>query len=73
MNDKAVVEYMAVDTVNVINKKREDMATGILNEALIAKMNCLPRPEPVSLAGRETLKTPWDFYKSIFKTYKPDN
>ena len=25
------------------------------------------------LDGRDTLKTPWDFYKSVFKTYKSDN
>jgi hypothetical protein len=23
--------------------------------------------------GREKLKTPWDFYKSVFKDYRPDN
>ena len=28
---------------------------------------------PVNLAGRARLKTPWDFFKSIFKSYRPDN
>lgn len=36
-------------------------------------MGCIPRPVPVNLAGRARLKTPWDFYKSIFKTYRPDD
>jgi len=36
-------------------------------------MRCVPRAPPVILEGRESLKTPWDFYKSVFKTYKPDN
>jgi hypothetical protein len=35
-------------------------------------MNLLPRPPRFNLAGRESLRTPWDFYKSIFKDYKPD-
>ena len=36
-------------------------------------MTCVPRAPPVTLEGRESLKTPWDFYKSVFKTYRPDN
>ena len=36
-------------------------------------MKCYPRPPPVRLDGRDALKTPWDFYKSVFKTYKADN
>lgn len=71
-----MTEYVHVDvTSHWQSKKGKEevpMAIGILTEAEIAKMECLPRPEPVSLAGRESLKTPWDFYKSIFKTYKPD-
>jgi len=31
-----------------------------------------PRATPASLAGRESLKTPWDFYKSVFRTYRSD-
>ena len=35
-------------------------------------MNCLPPPPKHFVAkGRE--KTPWDFNKSIFKKYNPDN
>jgi len=36
-------------------------------------MSCVPRPTPKNLLGREKLKTPWDFYKSVFKDYRPDN
>lgn len=25
------------------------------------------------MAGRERVKTPWDFFKSVFRTYKPDD
>lgn len=35
-------------------------------------MTCIPRPIPKNLKGREKLKTPWDFFKSVFKDYKPD-
>lgn len=38
----------------------------------MADLPVIPRPPPASLAGRAALKTPWDFYKSIFKDYKPD-
>ena len=30
------------------------------------------RPPPKSLAKLARLKTPWDFFKSVFKDYKPD-
>ena len=33
----------------------------------------MPRPPPVILKGRRKLKTPWDFFKSVFKQYRPDN
>jgi hypothetical protein len=36
-------------------------------------MKSVPRPPPKNLKGREYLKTPWDFFKSVFKDYKPDN
>lgn len=37
-----------------------------------ADLQCLPRPPPIELAGRRTRKVAWDFYKSIFKDYRPD-
>jgi len=36
-------------------------------------MLCVPRPAPKNLKGREKVKTPWDFNKSVFRDYKPDN
>ena len=35
-------------------------------------MKCLPRPEPHTLAGKIAKKEAWDFYKSVFKDYRPD-
>ena len=39
----------------------------------LTSMSVIPRPPPVILAGRLKVKTPWDFFKSVFKDYKPDN
>lgn len=33
----------------------------------------VPRPPPKALVLKERLKTPWDFFNSVFKDYKPDN
>ena len=35
-------------------------------------MKCFPRPPAVELAGRKVQLEVWDFYKSVFKDYKPD-
>ena len=35
-------------------------------------MKVVPRPKPVILKGRIKLKTPWDFFKSVFKQYRVD-
>ena len=44
-----------------------------LTHTYLESMECIPRPPPVALAGRASLKTPWDFAKSIFKPYRADN
>ena len=36
-------------------------------------MTCIPRPPPKFLKPVERAKTPWDFFQSVFKDYKPDN
>ena len=64
------LQRIEVPRVNYI--RNIAMQKALLTETKLASMKCQPRPLPVSLAGRETLKTPWDFFKSIFKTYKPD-
>ncbi len=50
----------------------------VQNQELITKiyltnMTCVPRPAPKNLKGREKVKTPWDFNKSVFRDYKADN
>ena len=33
----------------------------------LSQMRCMPRPPPKALVKKERLKTPWDFFKSVFK------
>ena len=35
-------------------------------------MTCVPRPMAKVDEKRELLKTPWSFFNSVFKDYKPD-
>jgi NLR family CARD domain-containing protein 3 len=43
-----------------------------ITKTLLQSMKWIPRPPPKSLGQRNRLKTPWDFFKSVFKDYKPD-
>jgi hypothetical protein len=36
-------------------------------------LTILPRPPPRAIKGLRREKTPWDFKKSVFKDYIPDN
>ena len=36
-------------------------------------LTILPRPPPKYIKGLRREKTPWDFKKSVFKDYIPDN
>lgn len=44
-----------------------------LTEAHLASVGCIPRAIPVVLKGRALQKDAWDFFKSVFKDYKPDS
>ena len=35
-------------------------------------MKCIPRPLPKVWPTKDRLRTPWDFFKSVFKNYEPD-
>jgi len=45
----------------------------LYTKEFISQMKCMPRPPPKALIAKERLKTPWDFFKSVFKDYRPDN
>ena len=44
----------------------------LITKTYLTNMKCIPRPPPKFMIGKERIKTPWDFFKSVFRTYKPD-
>jgi len=62
---------LGVPRTNLIGNVIQTQA--IITKTYMTNMSCIPRPTPKNLLGREKLKTPWDFYKSVFKDYRPDN
>lgn len=45
----------------------------MIGEYFLEDLQCLPRPPPKKISGLKREKTPWDFKKSVFKDYIPDN
>jgi len=45
----------------------------IINQTFIEDLTILPRPPPKKIKLLKREKTPWDFKKSVFKDYVPDN
>ena len=44
----------------------------LITHTYLTNMKCIPRPLAKNLKGREKIKTPWDFFRSVFRDYKPD-
>jgi hypothetical protein len=61
---------LKVPKTNIIDNVIQTSA--VLTKTYLTSMACVPRPLPRNLKGREKLKTPWDFTKSVFKDYKAD-
>jgi hypothetical protein len=69
---------VTTDTENMTVPKTNILENIIQTNMLITKtyltnMKCFPRPPPKNMANKIRLKTPWDFFKSVFSTYKPDD
>lgn len=62
---------LKVPRTNIIENVLQN--ENVLTKVYLTNMTCLPRPPPKTLKGREKVKTPWDFNKSVFKDYKADN
>jgi hypothetical protein len=45
----------------------------LITATYLEDMSVLPRPPPKKIKGLKREKTPWDFKKSVFKDYIPDN
>jgi len=52
---------------NVIQSKE------VITQYYLEDLTVLPRPPPKKIKGLRREKTPWDFKKSVFKDYIPDN
>ena len=45
----------------------------IITKTYLEDLSVIPRPPPKKIKGLTRTKTPWDFKKSVFKDYIPDN
>ena len=67
----SAVENITVPKTNVIENIIQKNA--LITKTYLTNMKCIPRPPPKHMLAKERLKTPWDFFKSVFRSYKPDD
>ena len=65
------IENIIVPKTNIL--KNIIQKNTIITKTYLTNMMWVPRPPPKFLTARKRLKTPWDFFKSVFRTYKPDD
>mmetsp|Transcript_6029 Transcript_6029/g.5632 ORF Transcript_6029/g.5632 Transcript_6029/m.5632 type:complete len:199 (-) Transcript_6029:158-754(-) len=63
-------EHRKLDKVNIMKGLKQTTCT--FDKDHRSKLPCIPRPPPKFHEKKERIKTPWDFFKSVFKDYKPD-
>lgn len=68
---KTVDENITVPRTNILENIIQNNA--IVTKTYLTNMKCIPRPPPKAMLSKARLKTPWDFFKSVFRTYKPDD
>ena len=69
--DETAVQSITVPKTNIIRNVIQSQV--LLTETYLTNMKCVPRPPPKQEERREKLKTPWSFFNSVFRDYKPDN
>ena len=52
---------------NIVQKRQ------LLTHKFLEEIGCFPRPLAKMIIKKKRVRTPWDFGKSVFKDYKPDN
>ena len=67
----STVENIVVPKTNILENIIQTNTW--LTKTYLTNMIWFPRPPPKMLLSRARLRTPWDFFKSIFRTYKPDD
>lgn len=63
-------EFMNIPETNIM--QNVIISNTPFSANVLQTLTCYPRPPPKSLARQDRLKTPWDFFKSVFKDYKAD-
>ena len=66
-----LTENITVPKTNILENIIQKDA--LITQTYLTDMKCIPRPPPKLLSAKTRLKTPWDFFKSVFRTYKPDD
>ena len=64
-------EKLCLKSYNIVESVPQNKA--VYNKAYFSELKCMPRPPPKALQRKERVKTPWDFFNSVYKDYKPDN
>jgi hypothetical protein len=65
---KKRIEVPGTDIFENVIQTRHLITTTYLED-----MSVFPRPPPRKIKGLTKLKTPWDYTRSVFKDYVPDN
>jgi NLR family CARD domain-containing protein 3 len=66
--DRKIIDIPGTNILqNVIQTKE------IITKYYLEDLSCFPRPAPKKIKGLKREKTPWDFKKSVFRDYVPDN
>ena len=52
---------------NIVQKRQ------LVTHTFQEEIGCVPRPLAKMIIKKKRVRTPWDFGKSVFKDYKPDN
>lgn len=60
-----IEEGRKVSRINVIEEVNQTKV--VYDKEYREKHPCMPRPPPKFMAKKERIKTPWDFFKSVFK------
>ena len=65
------IENITVPKTNIL--KNIIQKNTFITKTYLTNMMWIPRPPPKFMKAKKRLKTPWDFFKSVFRTYKPDD
>ena len=62
---KIITEDQWILDANIIKDVKQQ--TWLYTKQMLEKMTWIPRPPPKSFERKDRIKTPWDFFKSVFR------